>query len=163
MYHSHVDAVHQLRAGLVGPLLVVDKRSYDPTKEILFLVTSPLDSAEEERSVLVNGMQRPPALELKKGGVFRIRTMNGTVGRADLVVSLHDAEPADTAEGTWRPLAKDGWEIPPAERTLRSAHRPLTIGETADFEFSAVREGDYRIEARTGDGAVLGVLDLHVR
>jgi FtsP/CotA-like multicopper oxidase with cupredoxin domain len=165
MYHSHVDAVHQLRAGLVGPLLVVDKRAgpYDPTKEILYLVTSPADSVEEERAVLVNGMERPAAVELKKGGVYRLRVLNGTAGRPDLVVSFRDAEPADTAEATWRPLAKDGWDIPAAERTLRTSHRALTIGETADFELSAARVGDYRLEARAGDGTVLGALDLHVR
>jgi manganese oxidase len=160
LYHSFVDVVHQMRAGIVGTLLVVDKRTYDATKDFAFLFTSPLDSAQEEHAVLVNGAPALAPLTLRRGGVYRLRFLNGTTTRPELAVQLRYADPRDSSLASWRPLAKDGADLAASGRTLRAARRPLTIGETADFEFSPLRAGEYRIEARAGDGTVLGTVTL---
>src|SRR5439155_6951843 len=48
IYHTHVDELRQERGGLAGPLLVVEKGRFDPTKDVTVLISSPSDSAEEE-------------------------------------------------------------------------------------------------------------------
>ena len=161
LYHSHYNDARQMRAGLVGPLIVVEPGKWDPTRDFPVLFSSPSDSTDEERSVLVNGSLTPLVLEMRRGIAHRIRLMNGTTGRPGLVVELHQG--ADTTTlATWRPVAKDGIDIPPAARGARGARQPISIGETMDFEFTPLRTGDYRLEARTRSGSLLATLPIRV-
>ncbi len=55
----------------------------------------------------------------------------------------------------WRPLAKDGADLPAAARTLRPAKQMISIGETYDFEFLPERKGQLlRIEVRSSAGVL---------
>jgi FtsP/CotA-like multicopper oxidase with cupredoxin domain len=159
IYHTHVNEKRQHRAGLVGPLLIVDKGKYDPTKDVSVLVSSPSDSVEEERSVLLNGSLHPATIELRRGIASRIRIINITTGRPGLRMELRQ----DTTLANWRPLAKDGADIPAADRSLRKATQTISIGETMDVEFFPARPGEFRVEARTASGALLGVLPVRVQ
>ncbi len=158
IYHAHVNESRQLRAGISGALLVVEKGRFDATKEFPVVVSSPSDSAEEERAVLLNGSLAPAPLVLKRGVASRLRLINITSQRQGMRFELRQA---DTLM-TWKPLAKDGADLPVAERPIKPARQPLTIGETRDFEFSPVKAGDYVLEARTFDGALLGTLPIRV-
>jgi FtsP/CotA-like multicopper oxidase with cupredoxin domain len=158
IYHTHVNEKRQHRAGLAGPLLVVEKGKYDPSKDVTVIVSSPSDSVEEERSVLINGRLNPTAIDLRRGMASRIRIINITIGRPGLRMELRQ----DTALVNWRPLAKDGADIPSADRTLRKGTQTLSIGETMDVEFSPMRPGEYRLEAKSTLGASLGTVLIRV-
>jgi FtsP/CotA-like multicopper oxidase with cupredoxin domain len=158
IYHTHVNEERQHRAGLVGPLLVVEKGKYDPTKDVAVLVSSPSDSVEEERSVLINGSLRPMTIELRRGQASRLRLINITTGRPGLRMELRQ----DTTLVNWRPLAKDGADIPAADRSPRKGTQTLSIGETMDVEFFPTRPGEYRLEAKSTLGTVLGTVPIRV-
>jgi hypothetical protein len=49
----------------------------------------------------------------------------------------------------WRPVAKDGADLPDAGRTVRPAQQIVSMGETYDFEFTPDRKGELRLEVRT--------------
>jgi manganese oxidase len=159
IYHSHVNDARQQRAGIVGPLIVADKGKWDPTRDFPVLLSSPSDSVEEERAVLINGSLRPAQLELRRATAYRFRLINITTARAGMRVELKQ----DTTLTTWRPIAKDGADIPAASRGLRTSRQPISIGETMDFEFFATRPGPYVLEARTAMGALLGALPIRVQ
>jgi FtsP/CotA-like multicopper oxidase with cupredoxin domain len=159
IYHTHVNEKRQHRAGLAGPLLVVEKGKYDPNKDVTVLVSSPSDSVEEERSVLLNGSLHPATIDLRRGMASRIRIINITTGRPGLRMELKQ----DTALVNWRPLSKDGADIPTADRSLRKATQTISIGETMDVEFFPTRPGDYRLEAHTALGVLLGTALLRVQ
>ena len=158
IYHAHTSEKRQQRAGMVGALIVVDSARYDPTREILALVSSPSDSAEEERAVLINGSVAPVAATLRRGTSYRLRLINITTGRPGAVFELKQ----DSSTITWRTLAKDGAELPAARRLIRPARHTLAIGETMDVEFFPTAPGDYRLEIRTARGTLLGTLPLRV-
>ena len=159
IYHTHVNETRQHRAGLAGPLIVVDRGKYDPTKDFSVLVSSPVDSVEEDRAVLINGSLQPNPLVLRRGVASRLRLINITTSRPGLRLELSQ----DTTYMSWRPVAKDGADLPQDARSLRPARHSLSIGETADVEFFPTRPGDYRLEARTTLGALLGTLPIRVQ
>jgi len=158
IYHTHVSEIRQQRAGLVGPLIVVEKGKWDPTRDFPILVSSPSDSMDEERAVLINGSLAPAMLELRRGAANRLRLINITTGRPGLALELKQ----DTTLMTWRPVAKDGADLPPTARGVRPARQTLGIGETMDFEFFPTQPGEYKIEARTRMGTLLGTVPIRV-
>jgi FtsP/CotA-like multicopper oxidase with cupredoxin domain len=159
IYHTHVDETRQHRAGLAGPLIVVEKGRYDPARDLSVLISSPSDSVLEESAVLMNGSSSPPPLTLRRAMSYRLRLINITTARPGIRVELSQ----DTTFLTWRTLAKDGADVPAAIRTLRPARQALGIGETMDVEFFAARPGDYRLEARSSLGDLLGTVPITVR
>jgi FtsP/CotA-like multicopper oxidase with cupredoxin domain len=159
IYHTHMNEIRQQRAGLAGALIVVDKGKWDPTKDFPVLFSSPSDSVDEERSVLVNGNLTPLALDLRRGTAYRFRLINITTGRPNLTVELKQ----DTTLASWRPIAKDGADLPAAARGTRPARQAIGIGETMDMEFFPTRPGEFRLEARTRLGALLATLPIRVQ
>jgi FtsP/CotA-like multicopper oxidase with cupredoxin domain len=158
-YHASVGVERQQRAGLVGAIVVAEKGKHDPTKELTVLLSSPSDSVMEEQAVLVNGNLLPRTAEIQRGGTYRLRMLNLTTGRPDLVVELrHDS----TTIATWRPAAKDGIELAATERTLSLARVNLSIGQIRDVEFPAVRVGDMRLEVKTPAGLLLATMPIRV-
>jgi FtsP/CotA-like multicopper oxidase with cupredoxin domain len=159
MYHAHASEKRQQRAGVVGAMLVVDRARYDSTRETMVLVSSPSDSTEEAQAVLINGSLAPVAPVLRRAVAHRLRLANITTGRPGTVFELK----RDSTTLTWRPLAKDGADLPAARRVIRPARQGLTIGETADFEFFPTTAGEYRLEIRTASGVLLGTLPFRVQ
>jgi hypothetical protein len=109
--------------------------------------------------VLINGRLEPDTIELRRGASHRLRLINITTGRPGLRLELMQ----DTTRVNWRPVAKDGADIPQAERTLRPAAQRLSIGETTDVEFFATRPGDFQLRATTATGVQLAGIVLRVR
>jgi FtsP/CotA-like multicopper oxidase with cupredoxin domain len=158
IYHSHLDETQQQRGGLVGPLIVIDKGKWDPTKDFPILISSPADSAEEARAVLLNGSQTPAPLELRRGAGYRLRLINITTARPGVRVELR----SDTTITNWRVLAKDGADLPQAARGVRQASQRVSIGETYDIELFPTRIGELKLEVRTSLGVLLGTLPIRV-
>jgi FtsP/CotA-like multicopper oxidase with cupredoxin domain len=160
IYHTHVDELRQQRAGLAGALVVLGPGArLDPATDVILLITSPSDSAEETRAVLLNGSLTPGPLAFHAGVVHRVRLINITTGRPGLRMELL----RDGALSAWRIVAKDGADIPVSRRRTGAARRPISIGETVDVEITPAAPGEMRLEARTAAGALLGVIPIRVR
>jgi len=159
IYHTHVDELVQQLAGLAGPLIVLDSgRVLDSARDHPILISTPPRWEDEVHSVLLNGSAVPPALAVRAGVAHRLRFINMTLRRPGARIQLW----RDTSMSTWRPLAKDGADLPPASRSDRPARAIISIGETMDYEFLPTRGGNWRIEVSAANGAVLATLPLQV-
>lgn len=160
IYHTHVDELRQQRAGLAGPLIVLEPgERYDPGSDLAVLITSPADSTEARRAVLLNGSLTPPPFQLRAGVPHRLRFINITVGRPGMRMELR----RDSTLLEWRVLAKDGAELPGTRKVVGPARQMISIGETVDVEVTPSVPGELRLEARTGGGALLGVIPVRIR
>jgi FtsP/CotA-like multicopper oxidase with cupredoxin domain len=158
IYHTHFDEIRQQRAGLAGPLIVVEPGTrLDTTVDHVVLLSSP-PGAEAARAVLVNGALVPTALALRAGVAHRLRLINITVGRPGIRFELVGNGPQQ-----WRVVAKDGWDRPAGRRVLRAARQALSIGETMDVELQPAAPGALALEVRTSAGGLLGTLPIRVR
>jgi hypothetical protein len=143
-----------------GPLIVLEPgQRYDPATDIPVLITSPRDSADEARTVLLNGRLAPAPVDVRVGVPHRLRFINITIGRPSIRVELR----RDTTLLTWRALAKDGGELPAARQFARPARQQISIGETYDFELTPDAVGEYRLEVRTGNGVLIAMMSLRAR
>jgi manganese oxidase len=150
MYHTHSNEQLQMGSGLYGPLLVVDSaRPYDPETDKLIVVggAGPADSLPQfgnQSPGLINGSGDPPPLDLKVGRTYRFRLIDINPDWR-IIFSLT----SETALQQWRPVAKDGADLPPSQRRPRPAWLLTGPGETADFEFTPRTRGDLRLEVKT--------------
>ncbi|HEX7938742.1 MAG TPA: multicopper oxidase domain-containing protein, partial [Gemmatimonadaceae bacterium] len=158
-YHAVVSETRQWAAGIVGAVVVTDRNKYDAALNLPLLISSPSDSVMESHAVLINGSTTPPEVDVKRGAAFRIRAMNFAVGRPDLVLEMRHQ---DSTFAAWRLVARDGIELPAAERVSLPARAMISNGQMRDFEFSTTRIGEYRLEVRTVSGTVLGVQPIRV-
>ena len=160
MYHTHVDESRQQRGGLSGLLLVLEPgQRFDAVKDIPILITSPGDLDTAAVHVLMNGQLYPPPLNLQTGVTYRLRFSNITVSRPGLQIVMF----RDTVLSQWTPVARDGADLPPAQRVLMPSRISATIGRTADFEITPSQPGDMRVEMQTSGGRLLGKIARHVR
>ena len=147
IYHTHADEERQQLAGLVGALVVAEPGvPRDPRTDVPILMTAPTDFAEQGRSALVNGSAAPAAIDMKVGTTYRLRFIQMSATRASLRVELW----RDSTHAAWRPVAKDGADLPASEREPRIGRAFLGIGETFDVEVTPETAGDLRLEVRLG-------------
>ena len=159
MYHPHADEVRQQQAGLTGALLVVDDPgAFDAAHDRVILITVPRRNADGSR-VLLNGSLTPPPLELRAGERYRLRLINIHPYRPSMVARLM----RDSALVTWRALAKDGMDLPPARANVRPAAQQIGNGETYDFELLRAEPGDLQLTVSAAVGTRLATLAVHVR
>jgi FtsP/CotA-like multicopper oxidase with cupredoxin domain len=151
LYHSHVDEPRHHRAGLVGALIVRDAPLADPSTERVFILKSGRGSAGDDVRE-VNGQANPDTVVLRIGRTYRFRIANLSIGTPNATVSL-TARPdegfltgRDTMLVRWRPVAKDGADLPPAARPVVPAVQVVSIGETYDFEVEPAAPGALRLE-----------------
>jgi FtsP/CotA-like multicopper oxidase with cupredoxin domain len=131
---------------------------FDATTDIPVLITSPPDSADETRAVLLNGRLAPDTIEMRTGTRYRLRLINITTGRPNLRMELR----RDTSLARWRMLAKDGAELPIDRQLVGVAQQLVSIGETFDVELTPPAPGPFRLEARTSSGRLLAIMPLRV-
>ena len=142
IYHTHIDEGPQLGSGMYGPLLVLERgERYDPARDLTFMIGTIVE--RDTVRVGINGRSAPPPRTLRVGVPYRFR-----------IVNIHPADPAtvslrrDSVGLTWRPLAKDGADLPPRLVTPRAATLVMGVGETADYEVVFDRPGDAVLEVR---------------
>jgi FtsP/CotA-like multicopper oxidase with cupredoxin domain len=159
IYHTHVDEIRQQKAGLNGALLVVDDpATYDPTHDIVLLLSLP--RLDADRGVVnLNGSSRPAALELKAGEKYRLRFINIHVFRPSMRMRLLRG---DTVL-TWRGIAKDGMDLPPDQSAVVPSVVQMGNGETYDFEFTPDTPGDIRLDVNAAVGDLLVTMPIHIR
>jgi len=159
MYHSHVDEVRQHRAGLVGPLIVRDSSGAPPNDDLVFFIKATRDLRVAPNPIEINGMSNPDTVVLHAGKTARLRFIGLSIFNPNATVWLTsrpdsvDANPRDTLVLRWRPVAKDGADLPESNRTPQRARQMVSMGETYDFEVTPRERGHLRIEIRGGGPA----------
>ena len=83
--------------------------------------------------VLLNGVAAP-VIELEAGRRYRIRVININPTLPLTLSLLEDSVPA-----SWRAIAKDGADLPPAHARTRKTVVTMGVGEAYDYEFVAER------------------------
>ena len=159
IYHTHIDEVRQLQAGLAGALLVLDSpESYDPEHDIVLLVTAPRKNPRAD-VVLLNGSSTPAPRELRAGQHYRLRFINLHTFRPNMRMRLlRDSTPL-----RWRAVAKDGMDLPPDQRIEGPSEVQMGNGETYDFDFVPSGSGDIRFDITNVRGVVLVSMPIRVR
>jgi len=158
IYHTHFNEMRQQFGGLAGPLIVLEPgERWDPTHDLLFFI-----SDAKHGSVVINGSASPAPAELRAGSTYRIRVANIAGDRGTLLVRVVQ----DSTVTSWRPVAKDGFALPPSQATTRPSIARVATGETADFELTPATSGELRLEIGgpklTGGIQVEGAVRLHV-
>ena len=144
MYHTHLGDFVQLTSGLFGGLIVLEPGNpYDPTTDHAYVAG--WDGPEDPPHLMINGDSVGTPAHFAFGKVHRLRFMN--VGVA---VPIKARLTRDTSLVTWRAIAKDGADLPRAQRVVRPAEMSLNVGETADFEFRPRARGQYLLSIRAG-------------
>ncbi len=137
MYHTHLDDVEQLTSGLYGAIVVLEPgHPFDPRTDHVFVVG--WDGPADPPHLVMNGDSLSAPLELAFGVPHRLRFVN--IGPAQRVIL---AVRRDSTVLTWRPLAKDGADLPAALAVEGPARRRLGVGETFDAEFTPPAPGEY--------------------
>ncbi|HET7038404.1 MAG TPA: multicopper oxidase domain-containing protein, partial [Gemmatimonadales bacterium] len=138
IYHAHLNDLEQLTSGLYGALVVLEPgRRFDPATDHVYVVG--WDGPGNPPHLLLNGDSVPPPAVFRAGIEHRLRFVN--IGMAVMVrVSLK----RDTTLLEWRPLARDGADLPPPQTAPQPASDVVSVGQTADFLWSPV-PGTYRL------------------
>jgi FtsP/CotA-like multicopper oxidase with cupredoxin domain len=127
IYHTHTDENVQLTSGLYGPLIVLDSTGRsDPNDRIMLMGNG---GPGPFATPFYNGSPSPPPIDLNVGSAHRIRFVNITPAGIKRIRLLK----GDTVQ-TWRAVAKDGYDLPPAQANMRPADFVSGPGETMDFE-----------------------------
>lgn len=141
IYHTHMDETEQLVQGMAGPFLVLEPGTvFDPRTDRLYLIGG---QEEGDYPVSVNGRREAPPEEFQLGTTHRLRFLHITSGAEIEIALVGERGPA-----RWRPVAKDGADLPPALQSERTATFETQTGETYDFEWTPSREGDFTLSLR---------------
>ncbi len=148
IYHSHLNEMDQIMSGLFAPLIVLEPgQKFDPEHDRIFIVGGagpPPDDFNEPQTGTVNGQRDPDNIDLVVGETYRFRLINiNPDWRVEFTLG------SDTALASWRPIAKDGADLPEHQRSLRAAYLLTGPGETADFEFTPDKPGYLRLAVKT--------------
>lgn len=146
IYHSHLNEMHQIMSGMFGSLIVLEPgQKFDPEHDKIFLVgaAGPINEGENDMGT-INGEREPEPMDLVAGRTYRFRLINiHPEWRVQFSLGT------DTTVSMWRPIAKDGADLPESQRTARAAFLLTGPGETADFEFTPTEPGDLVLSVRT--------------
>jgi FtsP/CotA-like multicopper oxidase with cupredoxin domain len=137
IYHTHMDETDQLRGGMYGPLLVLERgRSLDPDSDRVFVIGAAVHDGEYH-SVTINGQLEPAPEIFRAGTQYRLRFINIS---PDATVELTLVESG--APARWTGVANDGADLPPPLRVERVAKLRFSTGQTYDFLWTPASPGD---------------------
>ncbi len=157
IYHTHLNDFEQLTAGLYGPIVVLEPgERFDPTTDHVFVVG--WDGQGEPPHLLVNGDSVSAPLTIAAGRSHRLRFVN--IGMA---ITLRFSLFRDSTLQAWRPIARDGADLPPALSARGPAKLLLAVGQTADARFDPPAAGDYTLTMAPPEGPPIWSRRLVVR
>ena len=142
-YHSHLHEMRQISSGMYGAIIVTDKPR-DLARDHLVVAGGgglPVFLKEGGNFLLVNGSRSPRPIEMTVGDTNRIRIVSI---HADVILNFRFGSEANVAR--WRPLARDGADLPVALRSPRLALMQMGPGETADFTYVPTEPGQMLLE-----------------
>lgn len=168
IYHSHINEVRQHAAGLVGPLIVRDGTA--PLENDHTIMIKAPRAAPGETPLEINGQINPDTLVFRVGNAVRLRLISLAAFNPNATVWLTTrpdssfANRPDSLVVRWRPVAKDGADLPLPARAPRLARQLVSMGETFDFEYTPTAKGYMRIEIRAAgpNGSLLARVPVRV-
>ena len=158
-YHSHLHEMRQIGSGMYGAIIVTDAPR-DTTRDHVIVAGGgglPIFYKQAPTFLLVNGRAFPQKIRMTVGESNRVR-----------IVSVHADEVLNFRFGTesqvvrWKPLARDGADLPPALRGAKLATVSMGPGETADFTYVPTQPGAMALEVWI-DGGQRVVLPVEVQ
>jgi len=161
IYHTHANEPKQHRAGLLGALIVVDSALGVPRDDHTIFLKTARAGFQATPVFDVNGQTNPDTIVLHAGQPARLRLISLALLNPNVAVQVTARQDSvavltmDSLLVQWRPLAKDGADLPEASRAPRRARQTIAMGETYDFELTPERAGTLRIEIRGGLGGRL--------
>jgi len=157
MYHAHVDEPREEQTGLEGALIVRDPGSpLSPDDHVFFFKGGGINGEPNPDTVVLHA-GRPARLRFFNLANWEVMTFFSLTSRPDSALRLAN----DTLVVGWRPLAKDGFDLPPAQ-VSRAARQLVSMGETYDFEYTPVRQGTLRLELRGPEGQLIFRVPIRV-
>jgi FtsP/CotA-like multicopper oxidase with cupredoxin domain len=142
MYHIHSELANELNSGLYGALIVVDpaKRN-DPSADRTFVISAGGRGRTANQTIFVNGTTKPAPIELPVGIAQRWRfIVISANGSFDIrVVGV-------TTPPQWRPVARDGADLPPQQILDRPPQVRMATGTTMDVEFTPTSPGEFALQ-----------------
>jgi FtsP/CotA-like multicopper oxidase with cupredoxin domain len=153
IYHTHSADPRQLTGGLYGALIVLEPgQSFDPVHDRLLVIGSH-DPSFYTKRITLNGSEEfaPPPFE--HNATYRLRVINMAPNlSANLQIGATDHL------ATWRPISKDGADLPSRLSIPGSAQLHIASGETYDFQFqpSALGEFPFQVENALNKAKLVG-------
>jgi hypothetical protein len=158
MYHAHVDEPREEQAGLEGAVIVREPGVAPSRDEHEFFFKGGGINGEPNADTVVLHAGRPARLRFFNLANWEVMTFFSLTSRPDSALRLAN----DTLLVRWRRLAKDGFDLPPAQQVPRSARQLVSMGETYDFEYTPVRQGTLRLELRGPEGQLIFRVPIRV-
>ncbi len=151
MYHTHMNDLSQLSAGLYGALIVVrEGTTFDPESDKVLVLSR--NGKRKDGELLLNGSTAPPELELRASVQYRLRFIDILANNSIVINALQDGKLVQ-----WIPIAKDGADLAAVESVATPASFTIAPGETYDFAFTPEKSGEIEFKYD------LILLDQHVR
>ncbi len=140
IYHTHNEPGEELASGLYAPLIVLEPGvPFDPrTERVLVLATGGPGVAPP---TVVNGKVSPDTVQLIAGESYRLRVIDIASNEAHAL-----ALRGPSGDAMWRPLARDGRDLPPDRQVLQLARVNTAAGVTMDVEVTPTVPGDYALD-----------------
>ncbi len=139
IYHTHLNDLEQLTSGLYGAIVVLEPgQKFDPQTDHIYVAG--WDGEKQPPHLVINGDSILPLVTMTHGVAQRFRLIN--IGVA---VAARFSLRRDTTLVTWKPIAKDGADLPAAQSVSRRALQAVMVGETYDFEFKPPEPGTYEL------------------
>ena len=162
MYHSHFNEATQIGSGAYAPIIVLNKgEKFDPeTDRILFISDGGVTVnviAGPPAPVLLNGKALPDQIELRAGTTYRFRLFNLKNEDIEQIALLDENDKPIT----WKVVAKDGADLPPAQSTMQPASLVFGSGEIYDFVYTPEKTEELKL--RYGTRPYIVNVAVHVR
>jgi manganese oxidase len=144
IYHTHLNDIEQISSGAYGPIVVLERRKkFDPATDHVFTIGWSGRQSPPNFHLAINGHDSiAPPVTLDYGKTHRMRIVN--IGAAAI---FNFVLRRDTTTMTWRPVAKDGFDLPESSRAIGPARRAVSTGETFDAEWTPPAPGEYLLAA----------------
>lgn len=156
IYHSHSNEEHQIGYGLYGALIVRDSNSTNKSApEETFVIGSDGPNFTGGR---VNGVLKPSSLTLQSGRTYRFRIIQINP-EMRVFVSLRNGQ----SNLQWKPVAKDGADLPVNQQVMKEARVEMGPGETLDIEVTTATMKDLKLEFSAQTGSWKTAVPITVR